>query len=326
MAALKKSAGNYACSEVGVTSAAGACFGRNYFGRYSAPEMEDDDLADERAEVLAEAAALKALAVDYLHPEVGVATTNGAAFGRDYFRRPSAPETEEVEDAEERARVLAEALALKKSAVDYLHPEVGVAATAAACGRNYFHRYSAAEASDCEEEATSVETADARLWLANERAAVLADVTALKKSAVDYLHPEVGVTVADARLFGRNYFHRASAPEAETSDEADERALVLSEAAALKKCAVDYVCPEVGVTSAAGACFGRNYFGRCSAPEAEDDDLADERAEVLAEAAALKGLAVDYLHPEVGVATIDGAAFGGDYFRRPSAPETEEVE
>lgn len=158
---------DYACPEVGVTSAAGACFGRNYFGRYSAPETEDDDFADERVEVLAEAAALKAL-------------------------------------------------------------------------------------------------------------------------AVDYLHPEVGVIVADAALFGRNYFHRASAPEAETSDDANERALVMAEAAALKKSAVDHMCPEVGVTSASGACFGRNYFSRHSAPESEEDDLANERAAILADAVALK--------------------------------------
>ena len=41
--------------------------------------------------------------------------------------------------------------------------------------------------------------------------------------------------------------------------------------------------PEVGVTSADGAAFGRNYFNRASAPEVEDDEFADERAEVLAD-------------------------------------------
>ena len=46
----------------------------------------------------------------------------------------------------------------------------------------------------------------------------------------------------------------------------------------------------------------------------------------MAEAAALKKLAVDYMHPEVGVTSVDGAAFGRNYFNRASAPETETVE
>ena len=49
--------------------------------------------------------------------------------------------------------------------------------------------------------------------------------------------------------------------------------------------------PEVGVTSTEGACFGRNYFNRYSAPEVEDEEVADERAEILEDAAALKRLA-----------------------------------
>merc|ERR1711957_63005 len=217
---------------------------------------------------------------------------------------------ETSEDADERALVLAEAAALKKSATAYLYPEVGVTSAAGACfGRNYFSRHSAPE----------TEADD----LADERAEILADAAALKKSAVDYLHPEVGVTVADAALFGRNYFKRPSATEAETSEDADERALVLAEAAALKKSAVDYACPEVGVASAAGACFGRNYFSRCSAPETEEDDLANERAEILADAVALKNHATGYLHPELGVITTNCTAFGRNFFTRYSAPEVE---
>ena len=76
---------------------------------------------------------------------------------------------------------------------------------------------------------------------------------------------------------------------------------MLAEAAAPKKTAVDFMHPEVGVTSADGACFGRNYFNCYSAPETEEDEFADERAEILAEAAALKKLAADYMHPEIGV-------------------------
>jgi len=312
-AALKKSAVDYMHPEVGITTTDDACFGRNYFGRASAAEMEDDEFADERAEVLEEAAALKKLAMDYMHPEVGVISTDGAAFGRNYFSRPSAPEVEDVEEAEERALVLAEAAALKKSAVDYMHPEVGVTTTDGACfGRNYFGRASAAETEDDE--------------FADERAEILEEAAALKKLAMDYMHPEVGVAATDATVFGRNYFSRPSAPSTEAVEEAEERALVLAEAAALKKSAVDYMHPEVGVTFTDDACFGRNYFGRASAAEMEDDEFADERAEVLEEAAALKKLAMDYMHPEVGVTATDGAAFGRNYFSRPSAPEVEDVE
>ena len=42
----------------------------------------------------------------------------------------------------------------------------------------------------------------------------MADAAALKKSAVDYMHPEVGVTTTDSTVFGRNFFNQeASALE-----------------------------------------------------------------------------------------------------------------
>ena len=312
-AALKKLAVDYMHPEVGVTSTDGACFGRNYFNRFSAPDTEDVEVAAERARILAEAAALKKSAIDYMHPEVGVTTNDATVFGRNYFSRPSAPETEEDEFADERAEILAEAAALKQLAVDYLHPEVGVTSTDGACfGRNYFNLYSAPETEDME--------------VAAVRARVLAEAAALKKLAIEYMHPEVGITSTDATVFGRNYFNRPSAPETEEDEYADERAEILAECSALKKLAVDYLHPEVGVTSTDGACFGRNYFNRPSAPETEEDEVADERARVLAEAAALKKAAIDYLHPEIGVTSTDGACFGRNYFNRYSASETEDAE
>jgi uncharacterized Rossmann fold enzyme len=276
-------------------------------------DAEFDEFLAERRRILGDARALKSLAVAFLHPEAPVNTTDGAVFGRNYFNRASAPEVEDDEFADERAEVLAEAAALKKLAVDYMHPEVGVTnVDGAAFGRNYFNRASAPEVEDDD--------------FADERAEVLAEAAALKKLAVDYMHPEVGVTNVDGAAFGRNYFNRASAPEVEDVELANERATVLAEAAALKKLAVDYMHPEVGVTNVDGAAFGRNYFNRASAPEVEDIELANERAAVLAEAAALKKLAVDYMHPEVGVTNVDGCAFGRNYFNRASAPETEVVE
>ena len=172
-------------------------------------------------------------------------------------------------------------------------------------GRNYFERPSALERKTEEK--------------ADEEANILADLMELKKAAATYLHPEVGVTGLAPENFGRNWFHRPSAPE--EAEEADERALALAEATALKKSAVDYMFPEARVTCAAGTCFGRNYFDRYSAPEIEEDDLADERAEILVEATALKKLATDNMHPEVGISAMDGAAFGRNWFNRPSAPK-----
>jgi len=288
-------------------------FGRNYFNRPSAPETEDDEFADERAEILEEAAALKKLAMDFLHPELGVKAEDATLFGRNYFGRISSPEVESWDEAEERVHILVDAASLKQLAIDYMHPEVGVKAEdATLLGRNYFNRPSAPETEDVE--------------FANERAAVLAEMAALKKLAIDYMHPEAGVKTSDASLFGRNYFNRPSAPETEDFEVANERTAVLAEMAALKKLAVDNMHPEIVVTSTCGgASFGRNYFFRYSAPETEDFEVAEERTRVLAEAAALEKLAIDYMHPEIAfVATVDGAVYGRNFFTRFAAPVPED--
>eukprot|EP00580_Thalassiosira_gravida_P012518 CAMPEP_0201652226 /NCGR_PEP_ID=MMETSP0493-20130528/44368_1 /ASSEMBLY_ACC=CAM_ASM_000838 /TAXON_ID=420259 /ORGANISM="Thalassiosira gravida, Strain GMp14c1" /LENGTH=364 /DNA_ID=CAMNT_0048128739 /DNA_START=34 /DNA_END=1128 /DNA_ORIENTATION=- len=238
-------------------------------------DAELDEGLAERRRIFADARALKTLAVAYAHPQRGVTSAGGACFGRNYFGRPSAAETEEDEFADERAEILEEAAALKKLAADYMHPEVGVITTdATVFGRNYFSRPSAPEVEDMEE----------------------AEAAALKKLAADYMHPEVGVISTDGAAFGRNYFSRPSAPEVEDVEEAEERALVLAEAAALKKSAVDYMHPEVGITTTDGACFGRNYFNRYSASEVdvpkketESPQASQDMAAVQSLAAAVKG-------------------------------------
>ena len=282
------------------------CFGRNYFSRYSAPNVENKCYADERVGVLADAAVLKKAATSYMHPEIGIKKTDGEMFGRNYFNRYSAPETEEHQFANERAEILTEAAALKKSAITFMHPEFGVTSTDGQMfGRNYFERPSA----------PNVESIDE----ADERAIVLADAAALKKSAIAYMHPEVGVTSTDGEIFGRNYFHRYSAPETEWVEFADERAEILAEAAALKTSAMAYMHPELGVSVEDSTVFGRNYFSRYSAYPIESLNKANERALVLAEAAALKKSAIDYMHPEIGVKCTGGAVFGRNYFNRFSA-------
>merc|ERR1712157_702237 len=124
-----------------------------------------------------------------------------------------------------------------------------------------------------------------------------------------------------ATAFGRNYFSRASAVEQETCADAEERAQILVDGAALKTLAVDYAHPELKVSDTATV-FGRNYFSRASAVEQETCEDAEERAQILADAAALKKLAVDYAHPELKVSAT-ATAFGRNYFSRASAVEQE---
>jgi hypothetical protein len=106
----------------------------------------------------------------------------------------------------------------------------------------------------------------------------------------------------------------------------EERERILADAMALKKLAVGYAHPEIGVAPSDPVSFGRNYFTSPSAAiKQESVEEADERAQVLADAAALKKLAVYYAHPEIGVVTTDPTVFGRNYFTRPSVPLQETV-
>jgi hypothetical protein len=191
-------------------------------------------------------------------------------------------------------------VALKKLAIDYLHPEMPVKTTdATVFGRNYFSR----------------PTADYSSVDAEEQALILADLKALKQAALDYLHPEVPVKTTDSTACGRNYFSRYSAPQAETPEEAEARALALEDSALLKKLAVDYLHPEMPIKTTDATASGRNYFDRYSAPVLDAEE--DYRRQVLADAALLKKLAVDYMHPERPV--VGSGACARNYFDRPSS-------
>merc|ERR1719157_511153 len=102
--------------------------------------------------------------------------------------------------------------------------------------------------------------------------------------------------------------------------------MALADAAALKQAAVDYLHPELGVVTSDATASARCYFDRVSAPEQESVEEAEYRSMVLADTAALKQAAVDYLHPELGVVTSDATASARCYFDRVSAPEQESVE
>ena len=110
---LKKLARMYLHPEDPIVSNPSAC-ARCYFDRASAVEQESYEEAEERANVLADAANLKRLAVHYMHPEIGVKTTDPTVYGRNYFNRFSADEVDSVEESEERAKVLADCEALLK--------------------------------------------------------------------------------------------------------------------------------------------------------------------------------------------------------------------
>jgi len=250
-------------------------FGRNYFGRPSAPEQEEVDDIEERELILAEVNELKMVADWYRNPEKEV-VVYATAYGRNYFTRPDAPEFDE--DQEEREQVLADAAELLRVAQWYMHPEKPVTMYATATGRNFFSRPSAPE--DDEE-------------MVEERLRILADANQLKEVAGWYANPEQPVK-SDGFATARNYFTRPSAPELDEDQE--ERNQVLADAKNLKEVAGWYANPEQPVKSD-GFATARSYFTRPSAPEQEEED-SEEIKQVLADATELKKLAVDYLHPE----------------------------
>jgi hypothetical protein len=277
-----------------------AC-GRNYFSRPSAEEYEDESDAEQRELILQEMKQLKQLAVDYMHPEKPVVTSDAFGCARNYFDRPSAEPTCSPEEAEEQARILADAKQLKQLAVDYMHPEKPVKTThPCACGRNYFTRPSAVEYED--EEA------------AQDRELVLEDMKHLKQLAVDYLHPEKPVVTSDPFACGRNFFSRPSAEEYEAKDE--EKGLILEEMKQLKKLAVDYLHPEKPVVTLDPCATGRNYFARASATEQVSHEVSEEQARIFQDMAQLKKLSTDYMHPERPIESTGGAR---NYFDRASA-------
>ena len=320
-------------------------FGRNYFGRASAPNEYDNadnfmttlsrvrdgldvqDMEDERNAIMEDLKQLKTTADWYLHPEKPIVLSDATACGRNYFTRPSAPTAYDNEDdymttlsrvrdgldvqdmEDERNAIMEELKQLKTTADWYLHPEKPIVCDATACGRNYFTRPSAPEYDDDEEDD-----------MEEERQRVLEEAAELKKVADWYLHPEKKVAV-DSTVCGRNYFTRASAPEYDDNME-EEREHALADAAELKKVAGWYFHPETKIDVDSIAC-GRNYFTRHSAPEYDDDDMEEERECVLAEAAELKMVADWYLHPEKKI-NVEPNVFGRNYFTRPSAPENED--
>jgi hypothetical protein len=351
--ALKASAQDFLHPEAPVpASTGGLAKARCYFDRPSAPEAEgvEDDL--ERDYLLEDAAGLKAAASRYLHPEKPVAASAGAS-ARCYFGRPSAPETEDVEDDLERDYLSEDVKALKAGAALYLHPELAVKVAPEATGRGYFGRLSAPDAVDVEDDwerdlalrdTISLKASAARClhpeapvpptkaavtrsapgsWRApvdaEHRAAALADSMLLKAGAAQYLHPELPVKV-DAEAKARCYFEPAHV-DAEEDLELDR---LLEDVRALKAGAARYLHPElpVRVDPAAAA---RCYFGRASAPEYEDAEQVSERAKLAGDARALKAAAAQYLHPELPV-EADAEAAARGYFGRASAPEYEDVE
>ena len=154
----------------------------------------------------------------------------------------------------------------------------------------------------------------------NERLQILEDARNLKKVAEFFLQPEQPVKV-DSTACARAYPYASELQE--TWEEAEDRAEILADAAALKATAVQYLQPELPVAVDALA------SARCYpfAPELQETfEEAEERAQILADAAALKATAVQYLKPELPVVTSDPFAKGRNFFSRFSADECEDEE
>jgi uncharacterized protein YcbK (DUF882 family) len=304
--ALKQLAIDWRHPELGVASSDPTRCGRDYFSRPSAPERISVEDAEEQALIAADLIALKKFAMDWRHPELGVASSDPTSYGRDYFSRPSAPERVSEEEAEEKDRIFSDLQELKKLAIDWRHPELEVKVDGLATARCFFDRPSAPER-------ISEEDAD-------EQALIAADLKALKQLAIDWRHPELGVAPSDPTRCGRDYFSRPSAPERISEEDAEEQALIAADLKAMKQLAIDWRHPElvVKVDSLAAA---RCFFDRPSAPERISEEDAEEQALIAADLKAMKQLAIDWRHPELGVAPSDSTRCGRDYFSRPSAPE-----
>jgi hypothetical protein len=304
---LKTIARDYAHPEHAVVTTDSTIYGRNYITRYTAL---DSDQASERNAVLEDVQALKRLAVDYLHPELAVVTTDDVACGRNYFERASVPQVQSMEEVYEMDSILEEMKSLKLLATDYLHPESPVAVDPCICGRNYFDRATSPQ-QDVEPEKLN---------------RIMEDMQALKKFAMDYLHPELPISTTDPCACGRNYFDRYSAADMETMEEADDLARAMQELQMLKQLAVDYAHPELAVFTTDETACGRLYFNRACAPQYETQEEAEERACILQDVQTLSKLAVDYAHPELPVVTTDCTCCGRNYFDRYSAVEQMSVE
>merc|ERR1712157_188193 len=138
---LKELATNYQHPEVKVEFSDATLFGRNYFNRYDGSEVVEEEDAEERVQILADAAALKKEAVYYNSPEAPV-HVDPTAFGKNFFTADSDSEVDE----KEREQILVEANMLKELATNYQHPEVKVKTSDTTLfGRNYFNRFDATE-------------------------------------------------------------------------------------------------------------------------------------------------------------------------------------
>jgi hypothetical protein len=94
--------------------------------------------------VLEDMKQLQKLAVDNLHPETPVDTSDPCATGRNYFTRPSVGEEYEGEDdTDDRDDVREDMAQLKRLVMDYLHPERSVEIDSLASCSNFFDRPSA---------------------------------------------------------------------------------------------------------------------------------------------------------------------------------------
>lgn len=249
MKSLKSLATNYLHQESPVAVDPCTC-GHDYFDRASSPQQDME--AEEFNRIMGNMQALKKFAMDYLHPELPVSTTDPCTCGQNYFDCYSTADMEKMEEADDLARAMQELQMLKQLAVEYAHPELSVFTTdKTACGCLYFSRACAPHYETQEE--------------AEERACILQDVQTLSKLAVDNAHPELPVVTTESMCCGRNYFGRYSAVDQMSGEEADESARCMVDIMTLKEYAVEYLHLELLVVTTDATACGRNYYDRASA-------------------------------------------------------------
>ncbi len=149
---LRQLARDYLNVEKGVSTSSSTSYARCYFSRFSSVEQDTVAESEERVAILEDAMKLKKLARHYFEPEQGVTKSDANSFGRNYFNRYSAVAQQPLVESEEQQKILADALNLKKIAMDYMHPEVRIVTSdLAACARCYFDRISAVRQESFEE-------------------------------------------------------------------------------------------------------------------------------------------------------------------------------
>ena len=96
----------------------------------------------------------------------------------------------------------------------------------------------------------------------------------------------------------------------EDADDMEDRIAVLEYVKNFRVAALFYIRPKVTVSMVDYTPKDRCFFSRPSAVEQEDIDFAEDKTNIILNAAALKNLAVDYTHPDNSSGNVRTSKYG----------------